>query len=90
MKNIIPQKAEKQHNNFSAVGEWIPTKGEQVRACTASGAILTRRVWEVGDKVVYLCSDRCYRELQVGARLKPAIGFPKRDVFRIAEVTTEN
>lgn len=52
-------------------------------ACTASGAIVARRVWEVGEVVVYLCTDSCYEELQVGARPKPAIGFPRRDVFRI-------
>lgn len=82
MKNIIPQKTNNATSGFSVTGQWIPEKGEQVKALTASGAFIIRRVWDVGERVIYLCTDRLFGELQAGARLKPAIGFPKQDVFK--------
>lgn len=89
MRNIIAQKTNNATYSdmlFSAAtGQWIPEKGEQVKALTASGDFIIRRVWEVGERVIYLCSERIYGELQMGAKLKPAIGFPKHDVFKLAD-----
>lgn len=85
MNNILAHNTENATTEFSAAGQWIPKKGEQVKALTASGDFIMRRVWEVGERVIYLCSDRLYGELQMGAKLKPAIGFPKHDVFKLDE-----
>lgn len=89
MSNRIAQNTENATTEFSASGQWIPKKGEQVKALTASGNFIMRRVWEIGERLIYLCSDRLYGELQMGARLKPAIGFPKQDVFRIEDSKAE-
>jgi hypothetical protein len=86
MNNIVAQKTNNATSEFSVTGQWIPEKGEQVKALTASGAFIVRRVWEVGERVIYLCTDRLFGELQTGARLKPAIGFPKQDVYRYEDL----
>jgi len=87
MGNIIAQNAENNRTlSISAENDWTPVKGEWVQARCAGGDIRTLRVWEVGDRVVYLCSDSQYGGLQVGAKNRPAIGFPKHDVFKMADL----
>jgi hypothetical protein len=90
MARIVAQNAENatyQHGNICADGGWTPVRGERVNAMTASGAVVERRVWGVGERVIYLCSDRQFASLSAGSQLPPAIGFPKGDVFR---ATTEH
>ena len=77
------------HAVFSASEDWIPAKGEMVKALTVSGAFVTRRVWAIGERVIYLCSDRQYGELQRGIRLKSPIGFPKQDVFKLSDAKSD-
>jgi hypothetical protein len=39
------------------------------------------RVWDVGEGVVYVASDRQYRQLLAGQDAPFPIGFPMEDVF---------
>jgi len=92
MKNIIPQKSEIATDNRNTLSEnsaWVPAKGELVKALGAGGSSRILKVWEVGDRVIYLCSEGQYAELQLGAKNKPAIGFPKRDVFKVSEAVSK-
>lgn len=90
MKHILTHKTKKTTESFSATGEWTPRKGEKVNVRTADRGYVVRRVFSVGDKVVYLCSERVYAELKTGGTLTPPIGFPKYDVFRLEGTGDEN
>jgi hypothetical protein len=84
MEHIVAQNAEiatYEHRNICAGGTWCPQRGDLVRARTADGSVVVRRVWDVGERVIYLCSERQFAQLKLGSRTAPAIGFPKRDVF---------
>jgi hypothetical protein len=92
MRHIIAQNAENEtyeHKNVCADGTWVPKKGVRVRARTATGEFVVRRVWAVGDRVVYLCSERQFVLLKGGSQMVPAIGFPKRDVFKMSSEEPE-
>lgn len=54
--------------------------GDLVFARDYRGRELKRRVWAVGESVVYLCSEKLYIELIRGLSVGWPIGFPKRDV----------
>jgi hypothetical protein len=65
-------------------------KGQQVivRGFDHKPAIC--RVWEVGEGVVYVVSDRQYRQLLAGQAAPFPIGFPVEDVFEYSlEVVSE-
>nr|PZN66740.1 MAG: hypothetical protein DIU62_07325 [Pseudomonadota bacterium] len=62
---------------------WNPVRGERVKARTASGSEVVRRVWDVSERLVFLCSERQFRQLIDGVQTSPIVGFPKRDVFRL-------
>jgi len=88
MEHILAQNAENvtyEHRNICAAMSWAPQKGEIVKARTVDGSLVRRRVWDVGERVVYLCSERQFKQLELGSQLAPAIGFPKADVFKISE-----
>jgi hypothetical protein len=86
MKHIIAQNAESAtyaHKQICAEDGWVPIRGDLVTARTASGAIVLRRVWDIGERVVFLCSERQFVQVRLGSRVAPPIGFPKRDVFKV-------
>jgi len=58
-------------------------RGEYVIVRAYGGRPLIRRVWDVGEKVVYITNDQQLKLLIEGAgnAIGP-IGFPKEDVFR--------
>ena len=58
-----------------------PEKGQIVSATTLDGSIVKLRVWGVGDRVIYLCSDSQFEKLTRGRTAPPPIGFPKLDVI---------
>jgi hypothetical protein len=58
-------------------------RGDKVLARVASGGWVERRVWGVSDAVVYLCSERLYADLLIGASRLWPIGFPKTDIRSI-------
>ena len=55
-------------------------RGDVVLAKVASGKWVERRVWSVEEAVVYLCSERLYRDLLSGASRLWPIGFPRADI----------
>ncbi len=56
--------------------------GETVVVRAFGGVPLIRKVWEVGEDVVYLVSDNHYNLLtKEDPRAIGPIGFPKEDVF---------
>lgn len=59
-------------------------RGDSVLAKDYQGRDLRRRVWAVGESVVYLCSDQTFANLAGGLAQGWPIGFPKRDV-RLAD-----
>lgn len=84
--NVISQsdgKSVDKTENISVHEGWMPQRGDKVTARTANGGLVVRRVWQIGERVVYLCTDRIYEELLRGRSLIPPIGFPWRDVFKL-------
>jgi hypothetical protein len=81
MENIVTQNTDTsiskhrktQKNNYVK-------KGDAVLAKVASGEWVHRRVWSVSEDIVYLCSDRLYEDLLIGASRLWPIGFPLEDV----------
>lgn len=57
-------------------------RGDVVLVRTFSGKAVKRRVWDVGDTVVYVTNDEQFEKLAAGKRAVEPIGFPKEDVFR--------
>jgi len=57
-------------------------RGDVVLVRTFGGKALKRRVWDVGDSVVYVTNDEQFERLSLGKRAVEPIGFPKEDVFR--------
>jgi hypothetical protein len=89
MKHIITQNTENATNNIrSNVDNTLIERGDRVMARVASGRWVERRVWSVGDAVVYLCSERLYGDLLKGASRLWPIGFPKADIRGINEATS--
>jgi hypothetical protein len=86
MKHRIAQNTENSTENTEKAAQ--VTRGDLVLAKVASGELVKRRVWSVGDAVVYLCSERLYKDLLAGSSRLWPIGFPKRDV-QIANAATE-
>jgi len=60
-------------------------RGEAVIVRTFGGKGLKRRVWDVGQTVVYVTDDEQFERLTAGKRAIKPIGFPKEDVFRGTE-----
>jgi len=56
-------------------------RGDVVLVRTFSGKAVKRRVWDVGDTVVYVTNDEQFAKLVAGKRAVEPIGFPKEDVF---------
>lgn len=85
MKHSIAQSTEKNTERdqiFSA--QLKMRRGDVVLAKVASGELVRRRVWGVGNAVVFLCSERLYKDLLIGASKLWPIGFPAADVQRAA------
>jgi hypothetical protein len=57
-------------------------RGDVVLVRTFSGRAVKRRVWDVGDTVVYVTNDEQFERLAAGKRAVEPIGFPKEDVFK--------
>ena len=57
-------------------------RGDVVLVRTFGGKAVKRRVWDVGDSVVYVTDDEQFKRLTLGERAVAPIGFPKEDVFR--------
>jgi hypothetical protein len=56
-------------------------RGEVVIVRTFGGKPAQRRVWDVGDTVVYLTNEDQFALLIAGKPALEPIGFPKEDVF---------
>src|SRR5438067_11717073 len=63
-------------------------QGEPVIVRVFGGKGLKRRVWSVGDSVVYITDNEQYDRLAAGKLAKEPIGFPKEDVFAGTEYQT--
>ncbi len=57
-------------------------KGDQVVIRTFGGEPRIVRVWEIGEKVIAICSEENYQNLILGKNGLSPVGFPKKDVFR--------
>ena len=57
-------------------------RGENVIVRAFGGRPLKRRVWDVGDTVVYITDDEQFAKLSAGRHAVEPIGFPKEDVFK--------
>jgi hypothetical protein len=60
-------------------------RGDVVLVRTFSGKAVKRRVWDVGDTVVYVTNDEQFERLAAGKSAVEPVGFPKEDVFRDTE-----
>ena len=60
-------------------------RGDVVLVRTFNGKAVKRRVWDVGDSVVYVTNDEQFERLAAGKDAIEPIGFPKEDVFEDAE-----
>jgi hypothetical protein len=60
-------------------------RGDTVIVRAFGGKALKRRVWDVGDAVVYITNDEQFERLVAGKLAVEPIGFPKEDVFRVTE-----
>ena len=57
-------------------------RGDIVLVRTFSGKPLKRRVWDVGESVVFVTDDEQFERLVAGKKAIEPLGFPKEDVFR--------
>ncbi len=55
-------------------------RGKMVEVNCFDGTRRRNIVWEIGERVVYLCSPRQYEAMRAGRAAPPPIGFPIRDV----------
>jgi hypothetical protein len=60
-------------------------RGQTVIARAFQGVPLARRVWDIGERVIYLTNDEGLEKLASGHSAPPPIGFPVEDVFRFDE-----
>jgi len=60
-------------------------RGDIVIVRAFGGKALKRRVWDVGDTVVYITNDEQFERLVAGKRAVEPVGFPKEDVFKDTE-----
>ena len=63
MKHSIAQNAKigvYENKTLSEESQWVPARGELVRALCADGAFRQLKVWDIGERVVYLCSEDQY------------------------------
>ena len=58
-------------------------RGEIVVVRAWGGVPLVRRVWETGNKIVYITDDEQLRRYEQGLPMLIPIGFPIEDVFRL-------
>jgi hypothetical protein len=65
-------------------------RGETVIVRAFGDRPLKRKVWEVGDAVVYVTNDEEFDKLSAGIAAQEPIGFPKEDVFRDTESESFN
>lgn len=61
------------------------TKGSKVVVRDYAGRPLTRLVWEVGSRCVYICTEEQMEMLLNDDRTAAPIGFPIEDVFEYDE-----
>ena len=57
-------------------------RGDVVLVRSFGGKALKRRVWDVGDSVVFVTNDEQFERLVAGKQAIEPVGFPKEDVFR--------
>jgi len=60
-------------------------RGDIVMVRAYGGKALLRRVWDVGERVVYVTNDKEFDKLAAGEPAVEPIGFPKEDVFCVSE-----
>lgn len=56
-------------------------KGANVWVRDIYGVVHRRRVWDTGDRVIYVTNDEQFERLETGAVALSPIGFPPEDVF---------
>ena len=61
--------------------EDMALRGELVIVRTFGGKPVERRVWDVGEAVVYVTNEEEFQKLVAGKPALDPIGFPKEDVF---------
>ena len=59
-------------------------KGRVVLVKAMGGIPRVRRLWDLGKRVAYVCSEEQYRRLHSGLLAASPIGFPKGDVYIVA------
>ena len=64
-------------------------RGARVIARDYKGAALVRRVWAVGETVVYLSDEDNFKKLEANQEALPPVGFPKGDVFDFQSTVSE-
>ena len=57
-------------------------KGDKVIVRTHQNRALVRRVWEVTDGAVYICSEENFQALSNGQDGLQPVGFPKEYVYK--------
>ncbi|MGI9107676.1 MAG: hypothetical protein ACR2G4_15670 [Pyrinomonadaceae bacterium] len=60
-------------------------QGEDILIRAFRGVPLTRKVWDIGERVVYATDAKGLERLSAGLSAPPPIGFPKEDVFKFDE-----
>lgn len=56
-------------------------RGEAVIVRAFKGVPLARKVWGIGERVIYLTDDEGLERLNTGHYTPVPLGFPKEDVF---------
>ena len=57
-------------------------QGQQVVVRGFSGQPLIRKVWEVTEAAVFVCTDKNFQRLVEGYDALWPVGFPREDVFQ--------
>jgi len=56
-------------------------RGDVVVVRAFGGRALRRRLWDCGDRLVYVANEEEFEKLASGKHAFDPIGFPKEDVF---------
>lgn len=60
-------------------------RGQTVIVRAFRGVPLARKIWDVGERVIYLTNEEGLEKLTSGRSAPPPLGFPVEDIFRFDE-----
>jgi hypothetical protein len=60
-------------------------RGDSVIVRAFGGRALKRRVWDVGESLVYITTDEEFEKLVEGKPAVEPVGFPREDIFCLTE-----